>query len=100
MSRLHAPLDDAEPATCGGTIRRYLRRYRFHPPESRSYERTFQLLWCSDCRTYATQTVHVPRATVLPNPLADLAVEVRETLERKELALVKHLDRMARRGQL
>ncbi|MDX8055951.1 hypothetical protein SK571_41800 [Lentzea sp. BCCO 10_0798] len=40
------------------------------------------------------------RGTVLPDPLAGLAPDERRRLVRKELHLVRHLDRMMRRGEL
>ncbi|MGW6448817.1 hypothetical protein [Lentzea sp. NPDC055074] len=40
------------------------------------------------------------RDRVLDDPLAVLDADVRERLVRKELHLVRHLDRMARRGEL
>jgi hypothetical protein len=40
----------------------------------------------------------VDRDTVLDDPLADLDPEERRRLVRKELHLVRHLDRVTRRG--
>lgn len=100
VPRLHAEdaADGDEASRCTGTIRSYA--YRYHPPTSAFYERCIGLAWCSDCRTWSGAMVHVSRDSVMDDPLAGLAPEERDRLHRKENELVRHLDRMARRGQL
>jgi hypothetical protein len=97
VSTLHAP-DGGKAGGCAGTIRTYA--YRHHPPTSASYERCIGLAWCSDCRTWSGAMVHIPRDRMLDDPLASLAPDERDRLHRKEHELVRHLDRMARRGLL
>jgi hypothetical protein len=42
--------------------------------------------------------VHVPRQTVLVDPLADLSPDDRTALIRSERRLIDHLDRLVRQG--
>lgn len=67
-------------------------QYRFHPPESSSFERCIGFAWCSGCRIYSANMVHVPRERVLVDVLASLPVDDRDQLLRKEAALVDCLD--------
>ncbi|MGW5349135.1 hypothetical protein ACWERV_01265 [Streptomyces sp. NPDC004031] len=76
---------------CGEPLRTY--RYRLHPPGSPAFERCAGLAWCSSCRTYRADVVHVPRAEALHDALAPLPADERDRLLRKETALVHHLDR-------
>jgi hypothetical protein len=98
VPELHAEnaADGDKTFPCTGTIRSYA--YRYHPPTSPFYERCIGLAWCSDCRTWSGAMVHVPRDRVMDDPLAGLAPEERARLHRKEKDLVRHLDRMVRRG--
>ena len=90
VSTLHS-----ETGVCTGTVRSYV--YRYHPPTSSFYDRCVGLTWCSDCRTWASAMVHVPRDEVLDDPLAGLDPEERDRLHRKEHELVRYLDRVVRR---
>ncbi|MFC3893342.1 hypothetical protein ACFOWZ_17855 [Lentzea rhizosphaerae] len=100
VSSLHAEdaADGDKKGRCTGTIRSYA--YRYYPPASTFYERCIGLAWCSDCRAWSSAMVHVPRDRVMDDPLAGLAPEERDRLHRKERELVRHLDRMVRRGLL
>ncbi|WP_031523855.1 hypothetical protein [Streptomyces sp. NRRL F-5123] len=69
-------------------------RYRLHPPGSPMFERCAGLAWCSGCRIYEDDVVHVPCGETLPDALAPLPADARERLLRKETALVDHLDRL------
>lgn len=86
-------------AACGTPIRSY--QYRFHPPGSTMFERCVGLAWCSSCRIYCSNLVHIPRQRVLVDALASLPLELRERLLRSEARLIKFLDHDARgdRGQ-
>ncbi|KPC82956.1 hypothetical protein ADK82_10135 [Streptomyces sp. NRRL S-4] len=77
-------------AACGTAVRSY--RYRFHPPESPSFERCIGLAWCSGCRVYSGSMVHVSRGQVLVDALASLPWDRRERVERSETKLVGYLD--------
>jgi hypothetical protein len=81
-------------AACGTPVRSY--QYRFHPPESSMFERCIGLAWCSSCRIYSGNMVHVPRKRVLVDALAPLPREQRERISRSETRLVESLDRQAR----
>ncbi|MFH9612654.1 hypothetical protein ACH4MM_02600 [Streptomyces pratensis] len=81
-------------AACGTAVRSY--RYRFHPPESPSFERCVGLAWCSGCRVYSGAMVHVPRDQVLVDALASLPWDRRERIGRSETKLVGCLDEWMR----
>ncbi len=81
-------------AACGTPVRSY--QYRFHPPESAMFERCVGLAWCSGCRIYSGNMVHVPRRRVLVDALASLPREQQERLARSESRLLEFLDRQAR----
>lgn len=78
---------------CREPLRFY--QYRFHPPESSMFDRCVGLAWCSGCRIYDGNMVHVPRRRVLVDALASLPAHERDRLLRKEAALIDHLDRAA-----
>lgn len=60
------------------------------------FERCIGLAWCSSCRIYSGNMVHVPRKRVLVDALASLPGEQRERLARSETRLIEFLDRQAR----
>lgn len=60
------------------------------------FERCIGLAWCSTCRIYSGNMVHVPRKRVLVDLLASLLPEQRERLLRSETRLIEYLDRQAR----
>lgn len=62
------------------------------------FERCVGLVWCSICRIYSGNMVHVPRKQVLVDALASLPLERRERLLRSETRLIEFLDRDARGG--
>ncbi|MBD0673579.1 hypothetical protein BU198_23405 [Streptomyces sp. CBMA156] len=64
------------------------------------FERCIGLSWCSGCRIYSGNMVHVPRKQVLVDVLASLPREQRERLERSETRLIEFLDRQARGGRM
>jgi hypothetical protein len=80
-------------AACGTPVRSY--RYRLHPPDRSQFERCVGLAWCSGCRVYSEQLVHVPRSRALIDVLAALPRERREHIERSEARMVAFLDRAA-----
>jgi hypothetical protein len=63
------------------------------------FERCIGLVWCSSCRIYCSNLVHVSRRQVLVDALASVAPELRERLLRSETRLIKFLDRDARGGR-
>ncbi|MEV5710810.1 hypothetical protein [Actinoallomurus sp. NPDC052274] len=67
--------------------------YRYHPPESTSYERCVSLSWCSGCRIYTGTMAHVPRHKTLPDALAALPLDERDRLRRNEVRLIAYLER-------
>ncbi|MEU6342424.1 hypothetical protein ABZ883_15955 [Streptomyces sp. NPDC046977] len=75
---------------CHEPVRSY--EYRFHPPESSGFERCIGFAWCSGCRIYTGNMVHVPRKRVLVDALASLPADDRDQLRRKEAALIDYLD--------
>ncbi|OIJ87864.1 hypothetical protein BIV25_37605 [Streptomyces sp. MUSC 14] len=75
---------------CREPVRSY--QYRFHPPESSSFERCTGSAWCSGCRIYSGNMVYVPRKRVLVDALASLPADDRERLLRNEAVLIDHLD--------
>lgn len=60
------------------------------------FERCVGLAWCSGCRIYSGNMVHVLRKRVLVDTLASLPREQRERLARSESLLVEFLDRQTR----
>jgi hypothetical protein len=80
--------------SCGAAVRSYA--YRFHPPESSSYERCIGFSWCSGCRLYSAAMVHIPRDRVLVDALAELPEKQREELERSEWRLIEYLSAQPR----
>lgn len=88
--------EDTGRADCAGELRSYT--YRYYKPESAMYERCVGLAWCSQCRHWQGNMVHVPRAVELADPLAEISVDEREKLLRSEYKLVRHLDRIDRRN--
>lgn len=60
------------------------------------FERCVGLAWCSGCRIYSGNMVHVPQKRVLIDALASLPREHRNRLARKESELVEFLDRQIR----
>ncbi|WP_327733126.1 hypothetical protein OG749_03910 [Streptomyces nojiriensis] len=83
-------------AACGTPVRSY--QYRFYPPESALFERCIGFAWCSGCRIYSGNMVHVPRKRVLVDALAPLPREQRERIARSETRLIEFLDRRLRDG--
>lgn len=75
--------------TCGTVVNSY--RYRFHPAESRFFERCIGLAWCSGCRIYTGTMVHVPRDEILVDVLAELPADQQEQLRSSERRLVDYL---------
>lgn len=63
------------------------------------FECCIGLAWCSGCRIYSGNVVHVPRKRVLVDALASLPREQRERFLRSETRLVEFLDRQARDGR-
>ncbi|MBT1185259.1 hypothetical protein HET69_14895 [Streptomyces sp. CJ_13] len=59
---------------------------------SSSFERCIGLAWCSGCRIYSGDMVHVPRKRVLVDALASLPADDRDQLRRTEAALIDYLD--------
>lgn len=82
---------------CHEPVRSY--QYRYHPPESSSFERCIGFVWCSGCRIYSGAMVYVHRKRVLVDALASLAVDDRDRLLRSEAALVDYLDSRDRGGR-
>ncbi|MGC0397691.1 hypothetical protein RKD27_000335 [Streptomyces sp. SAI-126] len=74
-------------------------QYRFSPPESSMFERCVGFAWCSTCRIYSGNMVHIPRKRVLVDALASLPAEQRERLLRSETRLIEFLDRRLRGGE-
>lgn len=97
---LHAATADSHAGTneCSGHIHTYV--YRHYPRDSEFFHRCIALAWCSDCRSWSSALVHVPRDQHLHDPLASLAPEERDRLHGSEHQLVKNLDRLAQRGEL
>lgn len=62
------------------------------------FERCIGFAWCSVCRIYSGNMVHVPRKHVLVDALASLPVEQRERIARSETRLIEFLDRRLRGG--
>lgn len=81
--------DDFACDACGTTIRAY--RYRYYPPESRSFERCIGFTWCAGCFVYTGAMVYVPRAVDLVDLLSGLPEEERERLLRSESKLIAYL---------
>lgn len=75
---------------CHDPVRSY--QYRFLPPESSGFERCIGFAWCSGCRIYSGNMVHVSRKRVLVDALASLPADDRDQLLGKEAALVDYLD--------
>ncbi|MGW4700057.1 hypothetical protein [Streptomyces sp. NPDC004285] len=82
-------------AACRTPVRSY--QYRYHPPESSSFERCIGFSWCSGCRIFRGSMVFVARKRVLVDALASLPDDQRRRLEASEPALIEFLDRRARR---
>jgi hypothetical protein len=83
-------------ADCATPIRAY--QYRFHPPESTSYERCIGVAWCPECHVFQSQLVHVSRKLELVDVLAALPEGERDRIRRPERVLVAYLDALARQG--
>ncbi|MGI5227316.1 GNAT family N-acetyltransferase [Actinoallomurus sp. CA-142502] len=97
MRRWRQVPDLGAAGTCGrcrGPLRSYV--YRYHPRGSGSYERCVSYVWCSPCRRYAGQMVHVPKDEVLPDPLGDLPADERDAI-RGSSRLVPYVDRVLTR---
>jgi hypothetical protein len=62
------------------------------------FERCIGLAWCSGCRIYSGNMVHVSRKRVLVDALASLPREYRERLLGSETGLIEFLDSPARDG--
>lgn len=60
------------------------------------FERCIGFAWCSLCRIYSGNMVHIPRKRVLVDALVSLAPEQRERLLRSETRLIEFLDRQLR----
>jgi len=60
------------------------------------FERCVGFAWCSTCRIYSGNMVHIPRKRVLVDALASLPPEQRERLVRSETGLVEFLDHWLR----
>lgn len=58
------------------------------------FERCIGLAWCSGCRIYSGNMVHVPRKRVLVDALASLPADDRDQLLHKEAVLIDYLDRL------
>jgi len=95
VSAVHAP-DGRGSVACDGPV--YAYTYRLYPPSDPSFERCVSLRWCSTCREFSGAMVFVPRGEELPDALAGLPGPERERLERSEVKLLDHLDRLVRRG--
>ncbi|MDI2132166.1 hypothetical protein [Yinghuangia seranimata] len=83
-------------ADCATPIRTY--QYRFHPPESASYERCIGFFWCPECRVYQSQMVHVSRKLELVDVLGPLPEDERDRIRKPDHVLVAYLDSLARQG--
>jgi hypothetical protein len=59
------------------------------------FERCIGYAWCSSCRIYSGNMVHVHRRRVLVDALASLSPEQRERLLHSEAELIDFLDRHA-----
>jgi len=70
-------------------------RYRYYPVDSDLYERCVGFAWCSGCRIYTGNMIHVPRGAVIVDELAHLPAEQRDQLRRSEWKLIDYLDRRA-----
>ncbi|WP_407840974.1 hypothetical protein ACE1OC_38720 [Streptomyces sp. DSM 116496] len=57
------------------------------------FERCVGLVWCSGCRIYSGNVVHVPRERVLVDLFASLPPERRDRVLRSETRVVEFLDR-------
>ena len=75
---------------CGSAVRGY--RYRYYPPDSDMYERCVGYAWCTTCRVFTGDMVHIPRRRTLIDPLADLPAEQRKQLLGDEPSLIAYLD--------
>jgi hypothetical protein len=73
-------------------------RYRYYPFDSDSYERCVGFAWCSGCRIYTGNVIHVPRTEVIVDELDHLPAEQRDQLRRSERKLIDYLDRRASDG--
>jgi hypothetical protein len=60
------------------------------------FERCIGFAWCTACRIYSGNMVHVPRKRVLVDALASLPAEQRDRLLRSETGLIEFLDRQDR----
>lgn len=60
------------------------------------FERCIGFAWCSTCRIYSGNMVHIPRKRVLVDALASLPPEQHERLLRSETGLIEFLDRRLR----
>ncbi|MFI5766407.1 hypothetical protein ACIA8F_36430 [Streptomyces sp. NPDC051563] len=85
-------------ATCGTAVCSY--PYRFHPPESAMFERCIGLAWCSPCRIYGANVVHVPRQRLLVDDFSALPSEQRDRVLRSETRVIEYLDRLAREAEV
>lgn len=74
-------------------------QYRFYPPESSMFERCVGFAWCSACRIYSGNMVHIPRKRVLVDALVSLPAERRERLLHSETRMIEFLDRWFRGGE-
>lgn len=63
------------------------------------FERCIGFAWCSTCRFYSGNMVHIPRKRVLVDALASLPPEQRERLVRSETGLIEFFDRQLRGGE-
>jgi hypothetical protein len=98
VSQIHRPEPGGpETSSCTGEIFSY--SYRYHPPQSSSYERCVGLSWCSVCRSYTGAMVYIPRDRALWDALADLPDDERGRLYGGEVRLLDYLDRLVRRGR-
>jgi hypothetical protein len=85
---------DGMCSRCRGPLRSSL--HRMNPPGTSAYERCAAYHWCSPCRRYTGQTVHVPADRDLPDPLGDLPADERTAL-RRTWRLVPYVDRVLTR---
>ncbi len=76
-------------AVCGSLVR----GYRLHPVESEFYERCIGFAWCSGCKIYTGNMVHVRRDERLVDALAGIPFGQREQLLRSETKLIDYLAR-------
>jgi hypothetical protein len=73
---------------------------RFHPRESRWFERRTGLTWCPECRIYSADIGTCSRDKILTDALACLPADEQERLRRSDHTMVAHLDAHDLAGKL